>query len=212
MLEPTLPQTWRLYGADVPALAPVRSRAHVVVVDDVETLCASIVVDVSRSGAPYAASELCDLYEAVGFLLGRVIEVLPRYDPTRGRQVHDPWTNGFKAWLHSELVRDLHDQWRSWYGRHGHKRMVQFDFGSDTGGISVDGDERTIWSRGERRSLRAASADQGDRGDDRGDVLRGLLEGGDREVLREVEALGLRPHPRAGGGAPQPDRRVREAA
>jgi hypothetical protein len=44
-LERTLPTVWQLRGFDVPALAPVVSRGHVIVLEDVEYLCSSIVVD-----------------------------------------------------------------------------------------------------------------------------------------------------------------------
>lgn len=189
-LDRTLPTVWVLRGADVPALAATASRAHVVVVDDVELLCASIVVDQSRSDAPYVPGELADLYEALGFLLGRVVELLPRYDPARGRVVYDPWTQGFKAWLHSELGLDLIDQWRSWYGRNGQKRLPS---AARVNTEEADGREDPYDGRSgrERRSRGALPAVEGDRRDARGDALRGLLEGGDREVLREVEALGL---------------------
>lgn len=196
ILDRTLPAVWQLRGCDVPALAPVTSRARTVVVDDVELLCGAIVIDVSRSGVPYAAREMWDLYEALAFMLGRTVEVLPKYDPTRGRRIHDPWTAGFKAWLHDELLRDLHDQWRSWYGRKGQKRLpfLQTDFLDSDGGTDDfrpgrDGHDGR--SGRERRSRGALAEDQGDRGHVGRDVLRGLLEGGDREVLREVEALGL---------------------
>lgn len=204
-LDRTLPVTWTLRGGDVPALADVASRATVVVVDDVEQLCASIVVDQSRSDAPYVPRETSDLYEALGFLLGRVVEVLPRYDPTRGRRVYDPWTQGFRAWLHDELVCDLIDQWRSWYGRNGHKRLPT------TGRVNAeeaDGREDPYDGRSgrERRSRGALTEASGDRGDAGSDALRGLLEGGDRQVLQQVEALGLGAAGRARGGPARADR------
>jgi hypothetical protein len=113
--------------------------------------------------------------------------VLPRYDPTKGRRIHDPWTGGFKAWLHDELTYDLIDQWRSWFGRNGQKRLP---------GSFVDqwGEEENLAEdnigRAERIARRRNAATQvaGDRGHSGLDALRGLLEGGDRTLLREVEA------------------------
>lgn len=130
-LDRTLAATWALTGADVPALAAVTSRAHVVVLDDVEILCASIVVDFSRGDYPYVVTESSDLYESLGYLLGRTHEVLNRYDPTKGRRLHDPWTAGFKMWLHTELTNDLHDYWRSKLSRDGRKRSLQIDVERD---------------------------------------------------------------------------------
>lgn len=46
----------------------------------------------------------------------------------------------------------------------------------------------------------------GDRGDPRVDALRGLLESGDRALLREIEALGLSAPPGARGRTPEADR------
>jgi len=215
-LDRTLPALWQLTGADVPALAAVSSRAHTVVLDDVETLCASIVVDVSRSDAPYVPTETSDLYEGLGFLLGRVCEVLPRYDPTRGRAVHDPWTAGFKAWLHDELTLDLIDQWRSWFGRNGQKRMPARSAFVDRDGISEEAtsegrdDVHDGRSARERRSRGALTEDQSDSGNAGSDALRGLLESGDRAVLREVEALGLGTAGRARGRAQGADRGVQD--
>lgn len=130
-LDRTLPAVWQLTGADIPALAPVASRAHTVVLEDVETLCASIVVDFSHGDYPYVVTETADLYESLGYLLGRTHEVLDRYDPTKGRRLHDPWTAGFRAWLHVELTNDLHDYWRSRLSRDGRKRSLQIDVERD---------------------------------------------------------------------------------
>lgn len=210
ILDRTLPAVWVLHGSDVPALAHVLARAGVVVVDDVEVLCASIVVEGSRSDAPYVPSERADLYEALGFLLGRTVEVLPRYDPDRGRRVYDPWTQGFRAWLHDELAMDLIDQWRSWFGRSGHKRLAiprGVHFAEETDGaqrgFAEDNDGR---SQSERRFRGAADEAAGDRGDSGLDALRRrFLEGGDRALLREVEALGLGATAGARDGAARPD-------
>lgn len=207
-LDRTLAATWQLTGADVPALATVTSRAHVVVLEDVETLCASIVIDLSRSDAPYAMTETSDLYDALGFLLGQVTVRLPKYDPKRGNAIHDPWTEGFKMWLHQRLTRDLIDQWRSWNGRNGHKRLAR-SYANDANDARREGDFGTEPDqRGsrERRSRGALTTDPGDSGDAGGHALRRLLESGDREVLREVEALGLGTAGRAGGRAQGADR------
>lgn len=209
-LERTLTVVWQLRGSDVPGLAAVKSRARESVVDDVEHLCAAIVVDVSRMDRalhPWVATETADLYEAVGFLLGRTVEVLDRYDPTRGRAKHDPWTAGFRAWLHDELRNDLIDHWRSWNGRHGHKRLPSLS-NIDEDGETYDGvDGHDGRSTRERRLRGAADTDSGDRGDAGLDALRRrFLEGGDRALLREVEALGLGPDPGARGGVARPDR------
>jgi hypothetical protein len=191
-LDRTLPAVWVLHGADVPALAAVVSRSRVVVCDDVELLCASIVVEQSRLDESYVPTETSDLYEALGFLLGRVVEVLPRYDPTKGRRIHDPWTAGFRAWLHNELAFDLIDHWRSWFGRFGQKRMPMYlddvDMMRRESNFGEEYDGRGGRERRSRGALTKGASDSGDVG---GDALRGLLEGGDREVLREVEALGL---------------------
>lgn len=208
MLDRTLSTVWVLRGRDVPSLAGT-SRDHVAVVEDVETLCASIVVAQSRSDAPYAPREMSDLYEALAFLLGRTFEVLPRYDHTRGRRIHDPWTGGFKAWLHDELTCDLIDQWRSWFGRHGQKRVSFID---QTGAENARptarkglGDEYDGRSTGERRSRGSLSEVESDRGDDGQDALGGLLESRDRQVLQQIEAMGLSTPRRAGAGVARPD-------
>lgn len=193
ILDRTLPTLWPLRAGDVPRLAG-RGRDEAVLVGDTETLCASIVVDQSRRDADYAAKELADLYDSLGWLLGRVVEVLPVYDPTRGRQVHDPFAGGFKGWLHLELTCDLIDYWRAWFGRHGQKRV----FAGDSKEDAVDGPAAAVddgydgRSYRERRSRGALDEAAGDRGDAWLDALRGrLLEGRDRALLREVEALGL---------------------
>ena len=213
-LDRTLPALWQLTGADLPALATVASRAHTVVLADVETLCASIVVEKERGAESYIPHESADLYEALGFLLGRTIEVLPRYDPTKGRRLHDPWTGGFKAWLYDELAYDLIDHWRSWNGRNGQKRMlptgrslIDHDGGVESASGSDVHDGR---SQRERRSRGALAEDQSDSGDVGGDALRGLLEGGDRAVLREVAALGLGTAGRVGGRVARADRGVED--
>lgn len=206
ILERTLPAVWRLSTVDVPAL---EHRQRAVVVDDVEQLCAAIVVDQSRRDAPYVPRELSDLHEALAFLLGRVVEVLPVYDPSRGRQVHDPVAGGFKGWLHLELTMDLIDHWRSWNGRHGQKRVADTRvidrIEEEANGRADDGVDGR--SAGERRSRGALDEGAGDRGDSWLDALRGrLLEGRDRALLREVASLGLSETRGARGGAARPGR------
>lgn len=120
-LERTLPAVWQLRGGDVPALATVTSRARTVVVDDVEYLCSAIVREVGRSRAPYAPRSFAQMDDLVAFLLGQVEPVAGKYDPTKGTQVHDPFTHGFKAWFYVELKRDAIDECRSRFGRDGHK-------------------------------------------------------------------------------------------
>lgn len=122
ILDRTLPRVLQVTAGEVPALAG-RGRDRVVLVTDVEVLCSSIVVDQTRrqQSAPLS---LHDLHESLGFLLGQVPVLLATYDPARGRQIHDPYAGGFKGWLHLELTRDLIDYWRSFWGRHGQKRVM----------------------------------------------------------------------------------------
>jgi len=121
ILERTLPAVWTLHGSDVPALAGVTSRSRETVLEDVEYLCAAIVHENAKGRALYALRTFAQMDEALAFLLGQVGTLLDRYDPTRGTQIHDPHTKGFRAWLYLELKRDLIDDCRSRYGRDGQK-------------------------------------------------------------------------------------------
>lgn len=194
ILERTLPRTWTLTGGDVPALAGV-GKDRAILVADVEQLCASIVIEQDRKGNDRL--ELVDLYESLGFLIGQTFLLLATYDPTRGRQVHDPYTEGFKAWLHLELTRDLIDRWRSVYGRTGHKRV--FDarpyqrLEEDRLGTQLDHLD-PVEDAGEARERGLDGAVAGvthDSPDDRFDGFGWALERRDREEARKVEAVGL---------------------
>lgn len=121
ILSRTLGTVWQLRGADIPALAPVTSRGRVIVVDDVEYLCSAVVLEISKSSALYAPKTHSQMDDLAAFLLGQVTMLAGRYDPTRGTAIHDPFTNGFRAWLYIELKRDLIDECRSRFGRNGQK-------------------------------------------------------------------------------------------
>jgi len=121
ILERTLPAVWTLHGSDVPALAGVTSRSRETVLEDVEYLCAAIVHENAKGRALYALRTFAQMDEALGFLIGQVPTLVEGYDPTRGTQVHDPHTKGFRAWLYLELKRDMIDECRSRYGRDGQK-------------------------------------------------------------------------------------------
>jgi hypothetical protein len=193
-LERTLPSVWVLRAAEVPALAG-GARDRVLLVEDVETLCASIVADQDKRSA--GGLEMCDLYESVGYLLGQVVELLPTYDPTRGRQVHDPYDGGFKGWLHLELTRDLIDHWRSWFGRAKQKRVFdprpflrqeEAEVGQRLDALDPVEDAGEARERGLDGTVVGVTHDGPD---DRFDAFGWALDRRDREAARKVEAVGL---------------------
>lgn len=120
-LERTLPAVWALHGADVPALQAVVNRRAETVVEDVEYLCAAIVRDVTRTQATYTPRTYTQMDDLLAWLIGQVPMLMTKYDPSKGRRLHDPWSDGFRAWLYVELKRDMIDECRSRFGRDGHK-------------------------------------------------------------------------------------------
>lgn len=189
ILEQMLPTVWQLTGADVPALAG-HGRDQVIVVADVEHLCAAVVVAGYRSDAPYAGREHVELEDALAYLLGRVVELLPRYDPGRGRRRYDPWTDGFRAWLHRELSRDLIDRWRSVNGRQGQKRSLPLpEWATGTHEDFDDLDRRNPMGRERRRAPLEAPYEPIE--DGFAALLRGCEQGEDRATLGAVKELGL---------------------
>lgn len=207
ILERTLPSIWRLTGADVPALAPVTSRARFVVVEDVEYLCSAIVLDLCHSRASYAPKTFTQMDDARAFLLGQVQLLAARYDPTRGTAVHDPFTKGFRAWLYVELKRDLIDECRSRFGRQGQKHdlidMRPYQLEEDAA-YAAQLDEADPNEDGVRSFAdRLVAAIEGVAKDDPDDwfVGRGWFEHRrHRKDARQVEAVGL------GSPAPAEDR------
>jgi hypothetical protein len=196
ILERTLPQVWTLHGSDVPALAG-HGRDRAVVVADVENLCAAVVRTTTRTKRAYVSFELADMGEAVAFLLGRVFEVLSGYDPSRGRPLHDPYSEGFRAWLHLELSRDLVDYWRSVNGRDGHKKVFdprpfirdeEASIGAQLDKLDPVEDAGTARERGLAGAVVGVTRDSPD---DRFDGFGWALERRDREEARQVEAVGL---------------------
>lgn len=88
-----------------------------------------------------------------------------------------------RPWLFQRLRFKARD-WRRVYTRHGGREDELDDLGGDPG------------------SHFAPEEAPGDRGHAGRDALRELLEGGDRPLLREIEALGLGPPPGARGRNP----------
>lgn len=120
-LERTLPAVWQLHGADVPALAKIANRRCEVVVEDVEYLCAAIVRDVCRMPVSYTPRTYTQMDDLLAWLIGQVPLLVTKYDPSKGRKLHDPHAGGFRGWLYVELKRDMIDECRHRFGRDGHK-------------------------------------------------------------------------------------------
>lgn len=137
--------------------------------------------------------EVCDEAELLGFLLGEVVILEPRYSPRDAG-------SAARAWLFERLRFRARDWARQFYGRHGQHRTladlprpVDHD-DPDWGGAAAD--RRAGADAG---SHGAPGEVAGDRGHDGEDALGRLLEDGDRRLLREIEALGLGPPPGARG-------------
>lgn len=88
-------------------------------VENVEGLCRGVLNRVAAGISP--PLERCDYDEWLGWLLGQVVVLThpdsPNpYDATKGGPL--------RAWLYTELVRDLIDELRRRWGRQGQKRVV----------------------------------------------------------------------------------------
>jgi hypothetical protein len=173
------------------------------VVRDVEALARG-VLGVERWPA---GLEQADNDELLAFLLGEAVVLERRYDRRDGIQA--------RPWLFQRL------RWRSrdWRDAFYRGDVVELDLGPLASDDNASDDRPDAGRNLDRRARvwggvagGAPGASPGDRGDARPDALGRLLEGGNREVLREIEALGLGPPPRARGriegedpGPPGPD-------
>jgi hypothetical protein len=155
--ERLLPSVWALTVADLAKLCgqPVDPRAvnasrggNPVLVTDVEGMCRGVLASaIGRRRIPPLDDG--DYNEAIGFLLGEVVIIARRYDPTR-RGIE------FRPWLYSILSRRAPEACRWLYGRRGQHRVAV-----DLNGDLDDGDDGTPQLGG------AASGDPGDRLDAR---------------------------------------------
>lgn len=108
-----------------------------------------------------------------------------------------------RPWLFERLRFKARD-WRRVKLRH----PLAADLASQGSSFDSDGVEFSESGRNRRSGLGDGSHGApgeiaGDRGDPGSDALLGLLEGGDRAVLREIEALGLGPPPGARARDPE---------
>lgn len=162
-------------------------------VDDVEALARGVM---GAEGWPIVL-EPVDNDELLAFLLGECVVLATVYRDLPGIKA-EPWLFQRLRWK----ARD----WRTNAERH--RTLPDLPPILDDDG-PVDGSSGARGAGiGDGVAGGADAEAAGDRGHAGGDALRRLLEGGDREVLREVEALGLGSPPGARAGA----RRARDAA
>lgn len=173
----------------LPSIVDIRHHPTGAIVDNVEALCRSVVTRCANG----RDLEDCDYVEALGFLLGRVVEVVDRYAPANDR-------SRIGAWLKQELLWDLQDHWERLNGRNGEKRVYdsrRVEQARRDGGVD-DGDPGV--HRPDHLAGQGAADVEGDRAFPRewSDVV------GDRGGTRPAEGLGVEP---GGGGAGGADRR-----
>lgn len=99
-------------------------------VDNVEGLCRKIL-NAANDRLPERL-EWADYDESLGYLLGRAVELVPRYRPRDQR-------SQLGAWLKQELHWDLLDYWERVHGRKGEKRVVDLRPALAAAGVA-DGD------------------------------------------------------------------------
>jgi hypothetical protein len=169
-------------------------------VPDVEGLCRGVLDEVCRREK--VVLEDADFDEALAFLLGEIVIVERRFDPTRGVP--------FRPYAYGTLRFRLIDFFRSFYGRSGQHRVLAEGEGAlvEDGD---DGDRRAAPGRGDRLDG-AHARGAGDGADDGSLAYRRLLESRDRTLLREVRRLGLRPPGPAAGRDRSAGRRQDEGA
>lgn len=160
-------------------------------VADVEALCRGVIAERTGDHGRRYGLESCDFDEALAFLLGEVVVLERVYDFTRaGIQ--------FRPWLYVRLGWKLIDFWRSFYGRHGEKRVfdervadAEHDVGAD--GWRVDPvdqveDERDRFGDRLDQALAEGAVDSEEA---RTDAFLGFLAEPDRGVLREIGRVGV---------------------
>lgn len=165
------------------------------IVEDVEALARGVL---GAEGWPRWL-EPVDNDELLAFLLGEAVVLETRYIPGDGIEA--------RPWLFQRLRWKARD-WREAAERHRTLPDLPDVFGDDPDAAgSTSGLERRAGG-GSGLPDGAPGALAGDRRDSGLDALRGLLEAGDRGLLREVEALGLGAPHRARARARRPDRRA----
>lgn len=174
----------------LPSPWAVTFRATGEVVQDVESLARGVM---GVEGWP-AYLEPADNDELLTHLLGEVIVAETKYTRRDGIEA--------RPWLFQRLrfrARDWRDRF---YGHNGqHRTLAEIpnwtDDDGEHGHTHVDGQSGVGVG-----SFGSPGEAPGDRGDVGTDALRGLLEGGYRPLLREIETLGLGPPPGARGSTP----------
>lgn len=149
------------------------------VVTDVEALARGVM---GVEGWPRSL-EAADNDELLGFLLGEAAFLETRYIPRDGIEA--------RPWLFQRLRYASRD-WRERAERHRALGDLPPVLDWDTGVSDYRAEERSrVSGIGSPVLDVSPGASPGDRRDSGLDALRGLLEEGDRRLLREVEALGL---------------------
>lgn len=173
-------------------------------VEDVEALARGVL---GAEGWPRFL-EPADNDELLATLLGDAVVLEGRYAPfdDAGNRIV-----GIEArpWLFQRLRFKARD-WREVAEKH--RTLPDLPSIFDDPAVSGSGEAGGLARRsgdGDRVDDRAPGTVAGDRGDSGLDALRGLLEAGDRGLLREVEALGLGAPHRARNGANGADRIAR---
>src|SRR6266511_2760899 len=188
---------WRIDEAGDP---PRALRPHEVVTN-VEELCIGVIELQSRKLKEPLQND--DYLLSLEHLFERVVVVLPRYAPPPDR----PGLQ-FRPWLFNELRWDLVDFWRSWFGRHGEKRIVD----QRDNGLADEFDDDDGGAAASNQLVGALPSREGDLATSRSpELLRALLHP-DRATLRAERGLGFSTDGRAAGGAPGARRRRRVAA
>lgn len=162
-------------------------------VANVEGLCRKIL-NAANDRLPERL-EWADYDESLGYLLGRAVELIPRYRPRDSR-------SQLGAWLKQELAWDLLDMWERVHGRHGEKRVV--DTRPLTGAVADSDprldrpDEAPAGGAGEPDSDRALPREWSDLPADRREADAGTVGGLGLHAGRGGEAGADRASDRAG--------------
>jgi hypothetical protein len=143
--------------------------------------------------------EPADDRDLLATLLSDAVLLERQYSPREGIEAR-PWLFQRLRWKALDWRR-VHDRHRVTADLRGEELAWDDELGD-----ASSADRRAGLGSG---SHGAPGEVAGDRGDPRSDALRGLLESGDRTLLREIEALGLGPPPGARGRTARADRALR---